>query len=101
MSDRDIVVVVDEDLADIVPRFLDNRRRDVDLLRGAVADGDFEAVREIGHAMKGAGGGYGFDHISELGRNLENAGRQRQSQAAVDWIDELDHYLDRVRVVYE
>jgi len=59
-----IVVKVDPEIADMVPRFLENRSRDVARLREALGRADAEAVRAIGHTLNGVGGGYGFPAIS-------------------------------------
>jgi len=41
MSDAPAIVVhVDQDLQDLIPEFLDNRRGDVAAIRGALATGD-------------------------------------------------------------
>jgi hypothetical protein len=42
---------------------------------------DFETIRILGHTMKGTGGGYGFDTISEMGRALEEAAKTQDTQA--------------------
>ena len=68
-----ITVHIDPDLEDIVPGFLENRRRDVQTLETALHQNDLKTIHVIGHRMKGDGGGYGFDAISMLGAALEQA----------------------------
>jgi len=72
-------VTVDEDLQDLIPGYLENRRKDAEELQKALARSDFEVIRVLGHKMKGSGGGYGFDEISEIGRALEDAAKQSQA----------------------
>jgi hypothetical protein len=48
--------------------------------------------------MKGSGGGYGFDEISEIGRALEDAAKQSQAGKIREEIQRLRHYLDHVEV---
>ena len=93
-----IVVKVDPDIADMVPRFLENRSRDVARLREALGRADAEAVRAIGHTLNGVGGGYGFPAISEFGARIEEAGAARQTDTAARVVDELADYLARVQV---
>jgi HPt (histidine-containing phosphotransfer) domain-containing protein len=60
MSDAEVIVIhADKDLEDLIPEFLDNRRSDVESIRGALANDDYETIRVLGHSMKGSGGGYG------------------------------------------
>ena len=68
-------VYADSDLMEIIPDFLDNRRDDVTTIDGAVGESDFETIRVLGHDMKGSGGGYGFDGITDIGHALEQAAR--------------------------
>lgn len=99
MSER-ITVVIDPDLADLVPGFLDNRRRDVDKLRALVGAGAFADVRLLGHSMKGAGGGYGFDEITHLGAVIERAALAGDAAGVESATAALADYLARVDVVY-
>ena len=52
-----ILVQIDPDLKEIVPGFLENRRRDLNTLEGCLQQQDLETVRLLGHRMKGDGGG--------------------------------------------
>ena len=96
-----IRIVVDSDLEDLIPGYLANRRRDVDALHRALRAGDFETVRTLAHSMKGTGGGYGFDHITELGAALEQAAGARAVSEIGRQIVALEEYLARVEICYE
>jgi HPt (histidine-containing phosphotransfer) domain-containing protein len=98
---RRIRVVVDEDIADLIPEYLERRYADVGAIRSAIEDGDFETVRILGHGMKGSGGGYGFDAITLIGAALEQAGIHADAVGAEASIDELADYLTRLEVSYE
>lgn len=94
-----IVVRIDPLLADLIPGFLQNRREDVLTMRAALDEGDFESVRRLGHGMRGSGGGYGFQAITDIGLALEMAAERSDSAAAQKWLGELASYLDRVEVI--
>ncbi|MBF0341977.1 MAG: Hpt domain-containing protein [Magnetococcales bacterium] len=95
-----IVVQIDEDLAEIAPGYLENRRNDLKHLPLALAEGDFYNLRILGHRMKGSGAGYGFDGISEIGRAIEEAAKQENRQGVEQGIADLAAYLDRLEVIY-
>ena len=95
------VVNVDPDIEDIVPIFLQNRRDDVESISNALQQGDFETIRILGHSMKGAGGGYGFDAITDIGQYLEQAAKERNSEMVRKQVAYLAAYLERVVVVCE
>ncbi len=63
-----VIVEVDADLADLVPNFLANRQKDLQQIAAALERADNDALRIIGHNMKGVGGGYGFSDITEFGK---------------------------------
>ena len=96
-----IIVHVDMEIEDLIPGFLENRRKDIETLQKALAKGDYETIRELGHTMKGAGGGYGFDAITDIGQSLEQAGKDKNPEAIQSWVKKLSNYLGRVEVVYE
>ena len=100
MSEK-IIVHVDPDLEELVPGFLDNRRRDVGTVREALEKGDWESIRITGHSMKGAGGGYGFDAVTEYGARLEQAAVAGDPAAVREAAAALEDYLARVQVVYD
>src|SRR6266852_5369810 len=93
------IIRVDPEIAELIPGFLENRRKDIAAMLDAVQRGDFETVRILGHSMKGAGGGYGFDVITEIGAALEQAAKQRNAAEIRDRVHELSRYLDRVEVI--
>lgn len=100
MNSDKIPVVIDRELADIVPGYLDRRREELAVLREAVADRDFAALRVMGHNLKGTGGGYGFEPISDFGKRLEQAGLTGDLSGASAAIDALGAYLERIEVTY-
>lgn len=95
-----ITVVIDPDLQELIPGFLANRHKDVEKLTAALADGDFDVLRIIGHSMKGAGGGYGFDALTDIGAGIERAALARDGDAVREGIDALSDYLARVDVSF-
>ena len=95
-----IMVIVDADIAALVPGFLANRRREVDTLLTLVAQNDFPKIRLIGHSMKGSGGGYGFDLISLFGDEIEVAALNADAGAVRQIVRRFSDYLSRIRVVW-
>ncbi|MBF0260753.1 MAG: Hpt domain-containing protein [Magnetococcales bacterium] len=95
-----IVVRIDADLAEIAPGYLENRRKDLEQMPQALASGDFNLLRTLGHRMKGSGAGYGFDAISEIGRAIEEAAKRDDPSGVEYGVAELAAYLERLEVVY-
>jgi HPt (histidine-containing phosphotransfer) domain-containing protein len=95
-----IVVEVDVDLEYLIPMFLNNRKREIPELQEALSQGDFEAIRVFGHSLKGVGGGYGFDAITDMGTVLETAAISQNSPEIEQTVSQLATYLDYVEVEY-
>ncbi|TAJ09263.1 MAG: Hpt domain-containing protein [Nitrospirae bacterium] len=95
-----IIVQGDPDLQELIPGFLENRRKDVAILIAANDRGDFQAIQALGHRLKGDGGGYGFDGLSAIGYALEQAAQERNQETVRSRVAELSSYLSRVEVIY-
>jgi len=63
----------DPDMVEIVQEFvaeLPERAAEIEQTVGAA---DLDRLRTLSHQLKGAGGGYGFDRITEVAAELEDA----------------------------
>ncbi|GKS57668.1 histidine phosphotransfer domain-containing protein [Nitrospira sp.] len=96
-----IAVRIDPALQDLIPQFLANRQRDIATLRQASDSADFALVQTLGHRMKGDGGGYGFEGISDIGAVLEAAAARRDRACIARQIERLDDYIARLDITFE
>lgn len=95
-----IVVQCDPDLEDLIPGYMNNRSKDIITIRECLEINDFEKIHLIGHSMKGSGGGYGFDAITDLGSRIEIAAMDSNKDEIDQTVRELEDYVNRVEVVY-
>jgi HPt (histidine-containing phosphotransfer) domain-containing protein len=94
-------VIVAKDLEDLIPVFMQNRHKELDTLRVALAAADFEQLRQLGHRMKGVGNSYGFERVSSLGKTIEDGARSGDRAALQASINEYHDYLSKVQIAYE
>lgn len=94
-----ILVRVEPKFADLIPVFLQNCRKNVIAMLDALDRGDFETVEILGHGMRGAGGSYEFQAITDIGAALEQAAESADTDASRKWVGELSRYLDRVEII--
>jgi histidine phosphotransfer protein HptB len=99
-ADR-IEVRVGRELRSLMPRFLANRRTDLEELESALRQRDGDTLRRIGHQLKGAGSGYGFPDITRIGGDIETGAKQGDYDRLALCIAELKLYLESVHVVFE
>jgi len=100
VSQEPIVVQLDEDLSDLIPGFLARKREDASAILAAAEHGESETIARLGHKMKGEGGSYGLDAITDFGRDLEQAGKERDFDAAQRLGRDLTDFLERLEIVY-
>ena len=87
-----------ERLAQRIPAYLENCRQNVIVLREAMDRADFEAVTILGHNLRGSGGGFGFQAITDLGASLEQAARDANLDEVRGLLGALSNYLDSLEV---
>lgn len=95
------VVHVDSSFEPLIPKFMVNRKKEVVAMQEAIAAQDFETVRKISHGMKGAGGSYGFDRVSEIAAVIEQAAKATDATVIRRELPLLGAYLDRLEVAYD
>ncbi len=98
---KKFLVHVDIELKDLIPGFLENRHKDTKSILKVLEQGDYETPRILGHGMRGSGGGYGFNVITDIGRAIEQAAKDKNPEEIRELVGELINYLERVEVVYE
>ncbi len=96
-----IIVKVDAEIEDIIPIFFETLHEEIETGLESLQEGDYETIRNWGHTLKGAGMGYGFETISEIGQSLEQATKARDAEEVRKLVDQLSAYLKRVEVVFE
>jgi len=100
-DDKDaITVVIDPELEDIIPEFMENTRKDAGAIVSALSENDLETIRRISHSMKSYGSGYGFHAVSKTGKAIEEAVMKNNLSVIGECVNALNIYLDEVVIVY-
>ena len=80
-------------LTDILPQYFALCGRDLEHLRGALAQSNLDEIRIVGHNLKGSGGAYGFPELSVIGLAIETAAKSGDQQALQAGIEEFATFL--------
>lgn len=96
-----IIVKIDQDLEEIIPSFLENRRKDLIQLDAALADNLLQEIEMVAHKLAGNAGSYGFDDLGDIGRQLESACKENNNTQVKLLCAKYKDYLERIEVVYE
>ena len=97
---KNYTVTVPKDLEDLVPNFLANRAKEIESLRAAIAKGDMVQLKALGHRMKGVGVSYGFDRVSELGKEFEDHAKAEDKAALEASLADYADFMSKVKVTY-
>jgi len=95
-----IVVAVEEGMEDVVPGYLEKRRGEVAVYAAALAQNDFDSIRNMAHKMKGTGSGYGFPVLTELGGAMEKAALNKDATQLRESLNRLAVYIESIDLKY-
>jgi PAS domain S-box-containing protein len=96
----DAPILVSADLRELLPAFVDSRRRVVAQLLRAVADGRRDDVHSTAHQLAGAFGMYGFEWASGHSRWLERECGRADLRELEQVARQLHRHLETVQVRY-
>ena len=100
-DDNKTVVKIDAELRHLIPKYFETKRQDILSIADALERADYEFVRITGHSMKGSGGGYGFDRITEIGRYIEQAAVDKDDSRILKGTEMLRRYMEKVEIIFE
>ncbi len=77
--------------------FIDHHRDDPERLRTALAEEDWETLRQLGHALKGSAGTIGFPALETCAGRLESLARDENDlRAAAAPVDDIERALSHL-----
>jgi HPt (histidine-containing phosphotransfer) domain-containing protein len=95
MAER-IRLNVEPELRELVPGFLANRRKDLEAIARALHSGNLEAIRAVGHNIRCFSRVYGFDALTALGEEIQQAAAEHSTLRIVHAQTQLADYLSRI-----
>ena len=98
--DRPFTVQIDRIVEEIIPAFLKGKQEDLVKMKSALDNGDYTSVEQIAHKIKGSSGSYGFNQLSELGKELEFACKESDKEKVPELIEQIGCYLKFVNIEY-
>jgi histidine phosphotransfer protein HptB len=95
----------DPDMVELVQVFVAEMPRRAEVLRSCISDGRLDDLKRAAHQLKGAGGGYGFDAVTQTAASLESgilraleSGGNADLEGLRKQVDDLIDVLRRVVV---
>ncbi|WP_291515689.1 Hpt domain-containing protein [Bdellovibrio sp. ArHS] len=95
-----VTVEIDADLQDLIPQFVENRKKDIDTLDQLVVQNDLVAIAQLAHKIKGAAAGYGFSELSELAAQMEKAAKNNDGTPLNDLVKKMRIHFLNIEIRY-
>lgn len=93
--------IIDSDLKDIMPSFLQNRAKDLVNISQALGSKDFKTIQVIGHKLAGNAGSYGLADLGEIGAKIEMAAIKNDSEDLKRLYSEYKSYMDNLEIEFK
>lgn len=95
------IVTIDSDLEEIVPGFLENRKKDLLQIQEHLQSSSWAHIESIAHKLAGNAGSYGFNDLGEIGANLEDACQASDIEAIKLYCEQYRDYMESLQVEYK
>ncbi|WPU64319.1 response regulator [Peredibacter starrii] len=95
-----IEVVIHGEIKDLIPEFLNSRQVELTKLYLAHSNQDYVYMEETGHKLKGTAGSYGFERLSQIGKDIEECAKSRNDHYLSLALSDYRIFLKLVQVVY-
>lgn len=79
---------------EIMFRYMERRRRDLEICWESLSSGNFPVIERVGHQLKGNGSTFGFDDLASIGNKLEIAASSRDSAALGEVLKDFSHWVN-------
>jgi hypothetical protein len=91
-------VRIDPSLADLIPDYLRNRRKELDGLEVALRAGNFGEISKVTERMIGVGTPFGFPYITHTSRIIREAALRNEAKTVEDLLADYRRYLHTVKI---
>lgn len=96
-----VQITIDSELKDLIPQFLENRKKDLLSLDVQVQANDSLAISQLAHKIKGSSASYGFADLSKMAAELEIAAKNNDMESIRRMFPTIKNHLDNIEVVYQ
>jgi len=95
-----MLVKIDSAIKNLIPSFLENRQLELDSVKRAILEANYEKLYQIGHNLRGVAGSFGFFDLAKLGDLLESSGERKDLHIAEQALRSMTVYLNEVQIEY-
>tara|TARA_B100001559_G_C16469890_1_gene608420 strand:+ start:1237 stop:1515 length:279 start_codon:yes stop_codon:yes gene_type:complete len=82
-----------DEWAEMQEMYIKHTSKELDKINGLLNLESLEAIRTFGHNIKGSGGMYGFDKVTNIGLQIENAAKENDLDSIKLSLSDLGDFL--------
>ena len=90
-----------EDYMELIDLFINTTLSDIDKLKTAINNSDYNAAEKAAHSIKGAASSLGLMEISDEAKKIEYSAKEDTGTITALSADELEAILNRIRETYK
>ncbi len=99
--DKKYQVEISLELKDLIPIFLEETKKNMNLLNESIQRNDLEQIRFYSHRIKGSSGTYGFNKISMIAGNIEQITKTNFNKELVQALfNDLEDIVNHLEIIY-
>ena len=83
----------DDEWAEMQEMYVKHTSKELLSIKEALENKSFDSLRTFGHNIKGSGGMYGFNEVTEIGAVIETAAKEQNMDLIKSNLDILDLFL--------
>ncbi|GAB4012265.1 MAG: hypothetical protein Fur0010_07970 [Bdellovibrio sp.] len=100
-AEKKVTKIIDADLKDIMPTFLENRQKDLNNIQQALQNKDFKSIQVIGHKLAGNAGSYGLADLGEIGAKIEMSAIKQDYDELNHLYQQFVEYMGSLEIIYK
>ena len=83
----------DEEWAEMQEMYINHTSKELEKIKTQLNLDSIDSIRTFGHNIKGSGGMYGFNEVTELGLLIENAAKEGNLDSIKSNLEVLEGFL--------
>ncbi len=83
----------DDEWAEMQEMYINHTFKELNSIKENINSTTFDSLRTFGHNIKGSGGMYGFNEITEIGATIESAAKEENMDQIKSKLDSLETFL--------
>lgn len=98
LSNQHQLVCVDQILEPLLPGFIQNRWKDLDLLKKYLHESDYISIDNLIHKLQGTAGTFGFNELVDLAKNLNLAIKLNDLTKIESILSEYEFFMKHFKI---